>query len=96
MEYLPELRVAIRANHGCDAVHAATVPVTETFRGQVAWQGSVEVFDLVGHRKALRCYAWGHPVDKGPREITTVLEIPPVTSPQTAVKAAIVAQSAQR
>ncbi len=89
MDYLDELRVAIRTNHDCDAIHAATIPVTETFQGQTAWDGDVEVFDLVGHPKALRCYAWGHPVDKGPREITTVLEIPPVTSPQTAVKAAV-------
>jgi hypothetical protein len=53
------------------------------------------VFDLNGHPKAKRAYAWSH-LD-GPKDertnYVTVLEIPPVTSPETAVKAAIVAES---
>ena len=46
----------------------------------------------MGHAKAKHCYAWGYAKDnvKG-WEITTVLEIPPVTSPETAVKVAIAA-----
>jgi hypothetical protein len=35
-------------------------PVHETFQGQTVWAGEVEVFDLVGHPKAKRCYAWAH------------------------------------
>jgi hypothetical protein len=67
------------------------VPVTETFRGEVAWGGEVEVFDVTGHPEAKRVYAWGHPNDENPMrlDVTAVLEIPPVDSPQTAVKIAI-------
>jgi hypothetical protein len=28
------------------------------FEGKTAWQGTVEVFDLIGHPKAKRAYAW--------------------------------------
>jgi hypothetical protein len=71
------------------------VPVHEVFRGQTVWKGEVEVFDLQGHPKAKRAYGWSHPEgpdDKGERFVT-VLEIPPVTSPETAVKVSIVSDS---
>jgi hypothetical protein len=59
--------------------------------GRVVWEGAVEVFALLGHDEALRCYAWGRQRDEGGWEITTVLAIPPVLSAETAVKAAIIA-----
>jgi len=75
-------------------MHVQTVPVKEVFRGKTAWDGDVEVFDLIGHPKAQHCYAWGHPEGNGKGfEITTVLELPPVTSPKTAVMAAIAANT---
>ena len=77
--------------HGCDSRHIESVPVNELFRGKPAWQGVVEVFDLIGHPKAKRCYAWSH-LDGEHDERTryvAVLEIPPVISPQTAVIASI-------
>jgi hypothetical protein len=56
------------------------------------WDGIVEVLDLIGHPKANRIYAWSQ--DTGdpnhPKHYVTVLHIPPVVSPQTAVQAAIV------
>ena len=56
------------------------------------WDGIVEVFDLVGHPKAPKIYAWAHDTDdpKEPRRYVTVLHLPPVTSPLLAVRAAIV------
>ena len=91
MDYLSELKAKIRLLHGCEATHRQTVPVKEVFRGQTAWEGEVEVFDLTGHAKAKRCYAWGYPNDKKPEslDVVTVLELPPVVSPETAVKVAI-------
>lgn len=89
MDYLTELKAAIESLHGCEAFHERTVPVKEVFQGRTAWEGEVEVFALLGHPKAQRCHAWGYPKNKGGWEITTVLEIPPVISPETAVKVAI-------
>ena len=89
--YIEELRDVIRRLHGAEATHVETVPVKEVFGGETVWDGNVEVFDLRGHPKATRAYAWAHDTDdpKKPRRHVTVLHIPPVTSPVMAVKAAI-------
>ena len=93
MDYLPELQRAIKHLHGCESRHVATTAVKEVFKGQVAWEGDVETFDLTGHPKAKRAYAWGYPNGKGGLEVVAVLEIPPVESPVTAVRAAIAAMA---
>ena len=90
--YIEELRGVIRRLHGVESSHIETVPVKEVFGGQTVWDGKVEVFKLHGHPKAHKAYAWVHDTDnpQRPRRHVTVLHIPPVTSPQLAVKAAIV------
>jgi hypothetical protein len=70
------------------------VPVREVFQGKTIWQGNVKIFDLYGHPKAKRAYAWSH-LDGDNDERTrfvAVLEIAPVESPETAVKVAIAAE----
>jgi hypothetical protein len=95
MDYLGELKAKIRLLHGCEGTHRQTVPVKEVFQGKIVWDGDVEVFDLTGHAKAKRCYAWGYANDKQPDrlDVVAVLEIPPVVSPETAVKVAIAAEA---
>lgn len=88
--YHAELARAVEATHGVHAIHLHTVPVKEVFQGKTAWEGNVEVFAVTGHPKAKRCYAWGYK-DGEEWAITSVLEIPPVVSPETAVKVAIAA-----
>jgi len=90
MDYISDLRNAIARDHGCEAHLEQIVPVTETHLGAVAWDGDVAIFLLSGHPKARRCFAWGIPDndEAESREITTVLEIPPVNSAEAAVKAA--------
>jgi len=87
-----ELRDAIRATHGCASHHVKSVPVREVFNNLVAWEGVVEVFDLIDHPKAKRCYAWSYQ-DGNKTRTVAVLELPPVDSPETAVKVAIVAKA---
>ena len=91
MDYLGELRAKIRLLHGCEATHRQTVPVKEVFRGNMVWNGEVEVFGVTGHTKTKHCYAWGSANERHPDrlDVVAVLEIPPVISPETAVKAAI-------
>ncbi len=93
-EYLDRLQVAIQHLHNCGAVWRESVPVHEVFRGKTVWRGDVEVFDITGHPKAVHCYAWSHPDGPGNRNerFVAALAIPPVTGPQEAVKAAIVAR----
>ena len=91
MNYIEELRDVIRRLHGTEATHIESVPVKETFQGKTVWEGIVEVFDLHGHPKAARVYAWAHETDdpQKPRRHVAVLHIHPVTSPVLAVRAAI-------
>src|SRR2546427_7884228 len=89
MGHIQELQAVIRRLHGAEAVHVKSVPVKETFQGQTVWEGIVEVFDLHGHPKAPRAYAWAHDTDSKKRHVT-VLHVAPVTSAVEAVRAAIV------
>ena len=64
--------------------NANSAPVEEVFNGQTIWKGDVEIFDITGHPKAKRCYAWSHDSDTGKTRYQAVLELPPVDSPETA------------
>jgi len=91
------LKEAIRNLHGCDSTWVESVPVKETFEGQIVWEGEVQVFDLIGHPTAKRCYAWSHATggsDK--RRFVAVLHQGPVDSPQAAVRGAIVQEQRER
>ena len=90
--YIKELQDAIWKLHGVASRHIETVPVKEVFGGETVWDGNVEVFDLYGHPKATKAYAWAHDTEdpKNPRRHVTILHIPPVTSAVMAVKAAII------
>jgi len=97
-DYLARVQVAVSQLHNCGATYVKTVPVHEIFQGKTVWQGEVEVFDLTGHPKAKRAYAWSHREgenDEGERFVA-VLEIPPVESPITAVRASIMADAKRR
>ena len=92
MSYLDDLRDAVQRLHGVEATHVEGVPVKELFEGKTVWEEIVEVFELHGHPKAPKVYAWSHDTDdpKKPRRHVTVLHIHPVTSPILAVRAAII------
>ena len=95
MDYIDELRDAIRSLHGCEAEHIGFESVKEVFKGQTVWEGAVEVFNVRGHPTAKRAYAWAHETDKGKRYVA-VLELPPVNSAQAAVRAAIVEEAKRK
>ena len=98
MTNIDELRDVIRKLHGVDAKHIESVPVNESFEGQPVWSGVVEVFELKGHPNARLVYAWTHDTDdpKKSRQHITVLNVPPVTSPKRAVRAAILQEFRNR
>ena len=53
---------------------------------------TIHVFDLEGHPTAKVAYAWSSPVEGSDRrKFYAVLHVPPVDSPEAAVRAAIVA-----
>lgn len=88
MTRIEEIKKAVEKTAQCSAVHLESVVVLETFRGQIVWEGVVEVFELLECPKARRAYGW---VDA--TTCTVVLEIPPVYSPNSAVRASIMANA---
>ena len=83
---------AVVRTHGGRATLAQSVPVHETFGGKTVWKGVVQVFDLAGHPKATRAYAWSSPIEGSTkRRYFAVLHGGAITGPVEAVRAAIVA-----
>lgn len=89
------LQDAIRAVHGCESRFVASKPVREVFQGEVAWEGIVSQFELIGHPKAKICYAWAYQEGDKTKALA-VLELPPVDSPESAVKVAIAAAGSDK
>ncbi len=88
-----ELKRAVENQHGCTATLVQSVPVKEAFEGEAVWDGVVHVFQIHGHPKANKAYAWSSPIEgSDKRRFFAVLHLPPVTSPTEAVRAAIVAE----
>lgn len=89
------LRSAIRGLHGCDSKWVGSKPVSLMHASETVWDGSVQLFDLIGHPSASRCYAWEEPpeAEGGKPKTFAVLEVPPVRSAADAVRASIVARS---
>jgi hypothetical protein len=86
-----ELKEAVEQLHKCDAQFIETVPVFETFQNKTVWEGTVFVFNIKGHPQATKAYAWSSPIEGSTkRRYYAVLHIPPVDSPEKAVRASIV------
>jgi hypothetical protein len=86
---LPALQDAIQHLHGLRSEWVESVPVRETFKGDLVWEGEVQVF-AVEHEKASRAYAWSHASGPaGRRKFFVVLGVPPVDSALKAVQASI-------
>jgi hypothetical protein len=68
-----ELKQAVESLHGGTATYVQSVPVHAVLRGETAWNGAVAVFDLAGHLKAKRAYAWSHELPDGNRRFFAVL-----------------------
>jgi len=87
-----KLKRAVESQHGGKATFVEAVPVKETFIGAREWNGTVHVFDLAGHPRATRAYAWSSPVEgSDTRRFFAILHSGAVTSPRDAVKTALVA-----
>ena len=87
-----QLRRAVQEQHGGKATLSGIVWVDESADHAPVWRGMVHVFDLAGHPKANRAYAWSSERDDGTRRFHAVLHFGPVTGPAEAVRAAIIAE----
>jgi hypothetical protein len=88
-----QLKRPVESQHGGTATLTQFVPIDERHEGRPVWQGVVHVFDLAGHPKAKRAYAWSYERDDGKRRFFAVLHMRPITGPVEAVRAAIVVEN---
>jgi hypothetical protein len=88
-----QLKQAVESQHGGTATLVDVLPLKEVWEGKTVWEGVVHVFDLEGHPKATRAYAWSSPVEgSDKRRFYAVLHLGGIRSPLDAVRAAIVAE----
>ncbi len=86
-----ELKTAVEKMHDCSASFTEDVVVREMFGADTVWEGVVSVFEVRGHPKATKAYAWSSHIEGSKkRHFYTVLHIPPVDSPEKAVRTSIV------
>jgi hypothetical protein len=87
----PSLKTTIEKMHNCSASFIEDIIVVEKFGEKIVWSGTVSVFNLKGHAQANKCYAWSSPIEGSTkRRYYAVLHMPPVDSPEKAVRASIV------
>ena len=96
MTEIERLEKALLDLHGCKGKHVRSVTVHETFEGKTVWQGAVEVFELDNHPQAKVAYAWSYKADDGNMHHVAVLGVPPVNSPQDAVRAYVVTEAQKK
>jgi len=87
----PELKTAIESMHNCTASFVENVVVLEKYGDQTVWSGTVSVFDIKGNPQATKAYTWSSPIEGSTkRRYYAVLGVPPIDSPEKAVRASIV------
>lgn len=86
-----DLKRAVERLHHCQASFLEDVAVMEKFGDKTVWQGVVSIFGIKGHPQADKCYAWSSSIDGSIKHrYYAVLHIPPIDSPEKAVRASIV------
>jgi len=86
-----DLNRAVERLHHCQATFLEDVVVMEKFGKETVWSGIVSVFEIRGHSQATKCYAWSSSIEGSTkRRYYAVLHIPPVDSPEKAVRASII------
>jgi hypothetical protein len=86
-----DLKRIVEQLHGCPASLVEDVVVVEKFGEKTVWSGMISVFALTGHPQAEKCYAWSSPIEGSTkRRYYAILHIPPIDSPEKAIRASIV------
>ena len=82
---------AVERLHHCRASFLEDVAVVEKFGDETVWSGIVSIFLIKGNTQADKCYAWSSPIEGSTKmRYYAVLHIPPIDSPEKAVRASIV------
>ena len=86
-----ELKEVVENLHNCVASFIEDIAVIEKFENKTIWKGIVSIFNLKDHQQATKAYAWASPTENTKKHrYYAVLNIPPIDSPEKAVRASIV------
>ena len=85
---IDNLAAGVQKLYGCDAVWIQTHLAHKDWYGDFATNGVVQVYELADHNRAKRCYVWNYE-QHGQWYYTTLLEIPPVSDAESAVRAGV-------
>ena len=86
-----DIKKAVERLHDCKASFSHEVAVIEKFGDKTVWSGVVSVFKIKSNDQSNICYAWTSEVEGSTKyRYYAVLHVPPVDSPQKAVRASIV------
>lgn len=92
IENINALKDAIERMHRCKASHIEGIAVIEKYGPKTVWRGIVHNFKIEGNAKTDTCYAWSSPIEGSTKKrYYTVLKIPPIDTPEKAIRASIVA-----
>lgn len=87
---IDELKKIIERLHKCKASYLDKITIMEKYGQKTVWQGIVHIFKISDHPQVDTCYAWSSPIEGSTkRRYYTVLKIPPIDSPEKAVRATI-------
>jgi hypothetical protein len=90
-ENINRLKGLVERLHHCKASHIEEVAVIEKYGPSTVWEGTVHIFNITGHAETDICYAWSSPIEGSTkRRYYAVLKIPPIDSPEKAIRASIV------
>jgi hypothetical protein len=85
-----KLKWAVESAYDCSAKLAGKVTVHEKRNGSTIWYGFVYIFDLIGHPKAYRAYAWSIDAFMGHEmQLMTVLQQGQILTPEDAIRAVL-------
>jgi hypothetical protein len=91
LDYTDELKLAVEHTHNCKASYIEEIKIIEKFGDKIVWQGVVHIFKIEGHPKTDICYAWSSSIEGSKkRRYYAVLKIPPIDSPEKAIRASVV------
>ena len=88
---IKDIKQTIERLHNCKASFIEDIAVVEKFGDKTVWNSIVHIFKIEGNNKADTCYAWSSPIEGSKkRRYYAVLHIPPIDSPEKAIRASIV------
>jgi hypothetical protein len=87
---LNDIKKAVERLHNCKASFVEQIAVVEKFGDKTVWSGVVSIFKITGNPQSNTCYAWASQVEGSAKyRYYAVLHVPPVDSPEKAVRASI-------